>query len=63
MERAYNFSTFFKVSRRRFFAKSERSDRFLAGKILKIIEHVSYSIRYFKISLLVYSGSSSLSNA
>ena len=28
----------------------------------KIIENVSYFIRYCKISLLVYSGSSSLSN-
>ena len=43
--------------------ESERSDQFSPGKFLKIIEHVSYSIRYCKISLLIYTGSSSLSNA
>ena len=32
-------------------------------KILKIIEHVSCSIRYCQISLLTYSGSSSLSKS
>ena len=42
--------------------ESERGDRFWSKKFLKIIEHVSYSIRYCKISLLIYSGSSSLSN-
>ena len=31
--------------------ESERSDRFQPGKFLKIIEHVSQSIRYCKISL------------
>ena len=41
--------------------KSERGGRFQAGKILKIIENVSYLITYCKISLLIYSGSSSLS--
>ena len=64
---ASNFSTFFKVSRREFFRKSltesERNDRFWHGKLLKIIEHVSYSIRYCKISLLIYSECTSLSNA
>ena len=43
-------------------AESERSDRLLSGKFLKIIEHVSYLIKCCKISLLIYSGSSSLSN-
>ena len=36
----------------------ERSD-----PISKIIKHVTYSIKYCKISLLIYSGSCSLSNA
>ena len=43
--------------------KSEQSNQFQAGKILKIVEHVSYSIRYCKTSLLIYSRSNSLSNA
>ena len=64
---ADDFSTFSKVSRSDFLrksrAKSERIDRFRPGKILTLIEHVSYPIRYCKISLLIYSGSSSLSNA
>ena len=30
---------------RKLLTESERSDRFYPGKILKIIEHVSYSIR------------------
>ena len=33
-----------------------------ARKILKMIENLSYSIRYCKISLLTYSGSSIVSN-
>ena len=63
---ACNFSTFFKVSLRDSFrgslTESERSNRFYRGTILKIIEQVSYSIRYCKISSLIYYGSSSLSN-
>ena len=35
----------------------------LARKFLKVIEHISYAIKYCKISSLIYSGSSSLSNA
>ena len=42
---------------------SQRSDRFLSENLLKIIEHVSYSIKYCKISLRIFSGSRSLSNA
>ena len=48
---------------RKSLANSEQSDLFQPGKILKIVELVSYSIRYCKISLLIYSGSSNLSNA
>ena len=44
-------------------AKFERSDRFQQGNILEIIEHMSYSSCYCKISLLIYSESNSLSNA
>ena len=62
-----NLSTFLRFLERTFFRKSlvqsKRSDRFQPGKILKIIEHVSCSVRYCKISLFTYSGSSSLSNA
>ena len=36
--------------------KSELSDRSQRGKILKTIELVSYSIRYCKVSLLIYQG-------
>ena len=43
--------------------ESGQSDRFLPGKIIEIIEHVGYSIRYRKISFLVYLGGSSVSNA
>ena len=43
--------------------KSKRSDLSQPEKIIKIIEHVNYSIRYCKISLFIYSGSSNLSNA
>ena len=43
--------------------ESEWSGRFQAGKFLKIVEYVSYLVRYCKISLLIYSGSSSLSKA
>ena len=61
-----DFSKFFNVSRRQFFTKSivksEWSGRLKPRNILKIIEHGSYSIIYCKISLHVYSGSSSLSN-
>ena len=42
--------------------QSERSDGFQPGKILKIIEHVGYSVRYCKILLLIYSESGGLSN-
>ena len=63
---AQNSCTFFKAFRKGFFrlsfTKSEQSDRFQPGNILKIIKHVSYSISYYKISLLVYSMSSNLSN-
>ena len=48
---------------RKFLLKSEWSDRFQPGKILKIIKHVGYSIKYYKISLLIYTLSSSLSHA
>ena len=34
----------------------------LARKFLNIIEHVSYSMGYCKLSLLIYAGNSSLSN-
>ena len=43
--------------------ESERFDRFQSGKVLQVPEHVSYSIRSCKISLLIYSGRGSLSNA
>ena len=36
---------------------------FSQKNVQKIIEHVSYSIRHCKISLLAYSGSSEPSNA
>ena len=39
------------------------SDDMGTEKFLKIIEHVSHLITYCRISLLMYSGSSSLSNA
>ena len=43
--------------------ESERSDRFWPEeKFLNIIEHVSYSMRYCKIALHVYSGSSTFSD-
>ena len=61
---ACNFSTFLKVyhwgSFTKFLTESERSDRVQSEKFIKIIEYVSYSIRYCKIILLIYSGSSSL---
>ena len=64
---ACNFSTFLRFLKGTHFGKlpteSERSDRFWPEKFLKIIEHVSYSIRYCKTSLLIYSGRNSLSNA
>ena len=64
---AYNFSTFLRflegILFRKLLTESERSDRFWPEKLLQIIEHVSYLIRYCRISLLIYSGSSSLSNA
>ena len=64
---ACNFSTFLTFLKRTHFEKlpteSERSDRFWPGKFLKIIEHVSYLIKYSKLSFFIYSGSSSLSNA
>ena len=45
------FSTFFMFLEVNFFrkfpAKSERSARFQLEKILKVIEHVSYSIRHY----------------
>ena len=40
-----------------------RSDRFQTQKILEIIEHNSFSVRYYEISWLIYPGSGSLSNA
>ena len=48
---------------RKSLVKSERSHRFKPGEILQIIEHVSFSIRFCKISSLIYSESSRLSNA
>ena len=47
---------------RKSLVKCERSDRSQPEKIMKMIKHVSYSIRYCKISLLIYSGCSSLSS-
>ena len=47
---ACNFSTFLRILEgnllRKSLTGSERSDRFKPGKILKITEHVSYSIRH-----------------
>ena len=64
---ACNSNTFLRFLNGTYFGKfrieSERSDRFQLGKFLKIIEHVSYSIKYCKLSLLIYSRSISLSNA
>ena len=64
---ACNFSTFFKVLKGIHFRKLptefERSDRFWPQKFRDRIEHVGYLIRYCKISLLLYSGSTSFSNA
>ena len=48
---------------RKLLTESERSDRSWLGKFLKIIEHVSYLIRYCRISLPACSGSSRLPNA
>ena len=63
----HNFSDLLRFREKEFFRKSleksEQSDRFQPGKILKIIEHFSYSIMYCKTSLLKYLGSNSLSNA
>ena len=60
---ACNISSFQGFSKGIFFRKSltesERKDQCKPGKILKIIEHFSYSIRYCKYNCL-YSGSSSL---
>ena len=59
-----SFLSFLKGIRfRKSLTESERSDRFWPGKFLKMLEHVSYLIKYCKISLLTYPGSSSLSNA
>ena len=62
-----NFSMFLRFLKEALFRKllteSERRDRFYSGKFLNIIEHVSYSIKYCKISLPIYLGSRSLSNA
>ena len=64
---ACNFDTFLRFLKGTHFGKlpteSEQSDRCQPGKFLKIIDHVSYLIKYCKISLLIYSGASSLSNA
>ena len=64
---ASNFSMFLRFLKgihfRNSLTESELGDRFQKGKFLKTIEHVSYSIRYCKISLLTYLGSNSLSNA
>ena len=58
------FSRFLKgIHSRISLSESKRSDRLQPGKFQKIIEHVNYPIRYCKISLLIYSGTSSLSNA
>ena len=58
---ARNFSILLKVFKGAHFRKSltesERSHRFYLEKFLKLTEHVSYSIRYCKISLLIYSWS------
>ena len=43
--------------------KSKLSNRFLPGNILKTIENVDYSIRYCKILLHIYLGSSGLSDS
>ena len=63
---ACNFSMFLRflkgVHFRKSLTQSERRDRFWSDKFLKIVEHVSYLIKYCKISLLLYSGSSSLLN-
>ena len=45
---ACNFSMSFKS-----LTESERNDRFLPEKFLKVIKYVSYSIKYCKISLLI----------
>ena len=45
---------------RKSLTESNGSDRFYPGKFPKIFEHVSYSIRYCSISLLIYSGCTSL---
>ena len=64
---ARNFNTVLRFLEGIFFRKplteSERSDRVQPEKFLKIIEHVSPSIKHCKLSLLIYSGSSSLTNA
>ena len=64
---ACNFSTFLSFIKgihfRKSLTESERSDRYFPGKFLKIIEHVSYLIRYCRISMHTYSGSSSPTNA
>ena len=63
---ACNFARFLRflegIHFRKSLTESERSDRCWPGKFLKIIEHVSNSIRYCRISLHIYSGSSRLSN-
>ena len=64
---ACNFSIFLRLLKGAHCGKSltesEWNDRFESRKFLETIEHVSYLIRYCKISLLIYSGNSSLSNA
>ena len=47
---------------RKSLVKSEQTDQFKLGQMLKIIEHVGYSIGKCTISLDGYSGSSALSN-
>ena len=46
-----------------FYTESVRSDRFQPRKILNIVEHASYSIRYCKISFLIQSRRSTPSTA
>ena len=61
-----DFNMLFQDSRRTFFRQllieSVFSDRPQSGNMPKIIENVSYSIRYCKISLPTYLGSISLSH-
>ena len=55
--------TIFKSKIKIFPDAHEQINRFQPGEILKVIKHTCYSIRYYKISLLIYLGSSRFSNA